>query len=71
MMPLIGWHHEGFDGGLLVQLQFAKSPEELAKGDLGVVQLAVSPEQAIDFADDLMRMANRVLALQERKTARA
>lgn len=61
MMPLIGWNIDKFDVGIFAQLQFAETPEDLAKGELGVVQLAISPEQALKLADRLETLANRVL----------
>ncbi|MBB5060670.1 hypothetical protein HDF16_005406 [Granulicella aggregans] len=64
MMPLIRWHIEKFDVGIFAQLGFAETPEGLAKGELGVVQLAISPEQALKLADRLETLANRVLRSQ-------
>jgi hypothetical protein len=64
MMPLVDWHIESFDIGLMAQLKFAETPEDFKDGMLGVVQLAVSAEQALQLADTLTKLANRVLASQ-------
>ena len=64
MMPLIRWNIDKFDVGIFAQLQFAETPEDLAEGMLGTVQLAISPEQALKLADRLETLANRVLSSQ-------
>jgi len=64
LMPLIGWHTESFGHGLLLQVKFAESPEDLAEGMLGVVQLGVSAEQALRIAKELTKVANQILATQ-------
>ena len=64
MMPLIGWHTESFGYGLLLQVRFAETPEDLTEGMLGVVQLGVSAEQALLVAKELTNLANQILATQ-------
>ena len=64
MMPLIRWNIDKFDVGIFAQLLFAETPEGLGKGELGAVQLAISPEQAIKLADRLETLANLVLRSQ-------
>ncbi|CAN5441262.1 hypothetical protein BH10ACI4_BH10ACI4_28300 [soil metagenome] len=63
-MPLIGWHTESFGHGLMMQVRLAETPQDLADGMLGVVQLAVSAEQALLVAKELTDLANRILASQ-------
>jgi hypothetical protein len=65
MMPLIGWHVENFGYGMMTQLQFAETPEDLEQGILGVVQLAVSAEQALKLSEQLNTHARKILATQK------
>lgn len=64
MMPLIGWHFDSFSHGIMAQFQFAETPEDLAAGMLGVVQLAVSAEQAMQLAAIFSNLGNEMLAKQ-------
>jgi hypothetical protein len=70
MMPLIHWHVDHFDAGLFVQLAFAATPEEFAAGNLDVVQLALSPEQAQALAALLTKHGDAVLASQRVRPAK-
>ena len=65
MMPLIGWHIDNFGHGIMAQFQFAETPEDLKEGILGVVQLAVSAEQALKLAELLTTHANKILGGQK------
>jgi hypothetical protein len=64
MMPLVHCMMDDFGEGIFAQLQFAPTPESLQTGELGVVQLAISAEQALKMAAGLKKYANRILERQ-------
>jgi hypothetical protein len=64
MMPLVAWHIENYGRGLLLQVNFAETPEDFEKGDLAVVQMAVSAEYALRLGAELTKVGNDIIASQ-------
>ena len=59
--PVIGWTTGTLAGlGILLAIDYADSPEELQTGGKSV-QLALMPQQALELAQKLTTLANKVL----------
>ena len=60
--PLTGWRGATFAGmGIVIALHYAESIEALESGDSKTVQLVMKPQQCLELAETLTRLANSVL----------
>jgi hypothetical protein len=60
MTPIVGWESAVFASmGCMLRIQFVRSLDQLGK-KRDAVQLAMTPDQARELADDLLQMANKI-----------
>lgn len=61
--PLMGWETVAAAGtACILRVRYAERPEQLKTEDASRLALVMSPAKALELADDLRRMAERILA---------
>jgi hypothetical protein len=60
--PVTGWVSASFEGmGIVLAMHYAETPEALESGESKAIQFALTPQQCLQLAERLTKLARHVL----------